>query len=281
MNDYYEEDIQKLKKSYFILTLIFASVEIFIIIFTLFKINNKTKFIKTLKIFLIFILINDITIIAIYSIVSLDILKDIIVSALYSLQTYFIMSFINYMSTYPNNIKRKNINEKLILIRNYLFLFILIFPYGNIPSLKDINIPTITFITTDKLFNVVQNLFLLIVIFILYKNINKKFEYTLSVLVKETRTSRRKIFQFIAGIPLSILILFGIFILIKVFIIINKIQIIFFYGNLILSIIEISIKCYIFIIFEIILFELHKINNLKEKQKIKNIFFDEIEVVNT
>ena len=280
MNDY-EEDIQKLKKSYFILTLIFASFEIFIIIFTLFKINNKTKFIKTLKIFLIFILINDITIIAIYSIVSLDILKDIIVSALYSLQTYFIMSFINYMSTYPNNIKRKNINEKLILIRNYLFLFILIFPYGNIPSLKDINIPTITFITTDKLINVVQNLLLLIVIFILYKNINKKFEYTLSVLVKETRTSRRKIFQFIAGIPLSILILFGIFILIKVFIIINTIQIIFFYGNLILSIIEISIKCYIFIIFEIILFELHKINNLKEKQKIKNIFFDEIEVVNT
>ena len=281
MNDYYEEDIQKLKKSYFILTLIFASVEIFIIIFTLFKINNKTKFIKTLKIFLIFILINDITIIAIYSIVSLDILKDIIVSALYSLQTYFIMSFINYMSTYPNNIKRKNINEKLIIIRNYLFLFILIFPYGNIPSLKDINIPTITFITTDKLINVVQNLLLLIVIFLLYKNINKKFEYTLSVLVKETRTSRRKIFQFIAGIPLSILILFGIFILIKVFIIINKNQIIFFYGNLILSIIEISIKCYIFIIFEIILFELHKINNLKEKQKIKNIFFDEIEVVNT
>ena len=281
MNDYYEEDIQKLKKFYFILTLIFASVEIFIIIFTLFKINNKTKFIKTLKIFLIFILINDITIIAIYSIVSLDILKDIIVSALYSLQTYFIMSFINYMSTYPNNIKRKNINEKLILIRNYLFLFILIFPYGNIPSLKDINIPTITLITTDKLINVVQNLLLLIVIFILYKNINKKFEYTLSVLVKETRTSRRKIFQFIAGIPLSILILFGIFILIKIYIIINKIQIIFFYGNLILSIIEISIKCYIFIIFEIILFELHKINNLKEKQKIKNIYFDEIEVVNT
>ena len=281
MNDYYEEDIQKLKKSYFILTLIFASVEIFIIIFTLFKINNKTKFIKTLKIFLIFILINDITIIAIYSIVSLDILKDIIVSALYSLQTYFIMSFINYMSTYPNNIKRKNINEKLIIIRNYLFLFILIFPYENILSLKDINIPTITFITTDKLINVIQNLLLLIVIFILYKNINKKFEYTLSVLVKETRTSRRKIFQFIAGIPLSILILFGIFILIKVFIIINKNQIIFFYGNLILSIIEISIKCYIFIIFEIILFELHKINNLKEKQKIKNIFFDEIEVVNT
>ena len=73
------------------------------------------------------------------------------------------MSFINYMSSYPNNIKRKNINEKLIIIRNYLFLFILIFPYGNILSLKDINIPTITFITTDKLINVVQNLLLLII----------------------------------------------------------------------------------------------------------------------
>lgn len=250
-----------------ILTVLFAIVDFIIIIFSLFNKNFKNKKIYLLKYKLFALFIIDISIRILYvnkyyEVKSLFI--EFLFSVLISIQFFLILSFLEQVYNNTKLTKKGQFFSKLN--KNYICIVFLIvtFPYEKFSSSKK----------NSVLF---QSVIIIYCIYVLYIRIKNKINKIFQNIIKQTSIHNKNIYLFLLGSPVSCLILFLSYYILRILFlyILNPEFIV--YENITLKVIKDSSKYFLFFILEIILYLLSKnnrkeelIDDCKEKNDIKN-----------
>ena len=283
MYDYLSENIDKksiisYEKSNIILTLFSSILVFFLIIISLLNFNSKNKLIITLKSKLIKLFILDIIIRLLYIInyFSINAYKEIIISVLTTSQFYYILSFIDQILYNYKESQLKLSKEKNKRIQLCLLFFFLTFSYEKLSFSFPISLSLQ--LSFNKIILIIKSICIIICLFKLYKFLKKKVIHIGNYLIKVTNKKTKSIL-FIMGSPISCLFLFTSFYFSNIIFTFIKSPLIYIYGNIVLNIIKDSSKFFIFILCEIIIYNLNKIKMKKElenkyiqKKKIQLIY---------
>lgn len=274
MFEYLSENIEKqsinsFKNSGFILTFLFSFLDFSLIIISLLNFNSKNKLIIALKSKLIKIFTLDIIIRLLYIIKYFDasIYKEIILSVMTTCQFYLIILFIdqiiNINKSSPLKIsKNKNQRKKLCLL-----FFFLTFPYEKFLFKFSISLDLQLLI--NKIILIIRCICILTCLFKFYKLFKKKIIEIGKYLIKETHKKKR-IFLFIIGSPTSCLFLLTSNYILNIIFTLFGSPIMYIYRSILLNIIKDTFKFFIFLLGEIIMYNLNKI---KMKKELENKYF--------
>lgn len=264
--------INELKENYesanVILTLLFAVIDFIIIIFSLFNLGSKNKKIYLLKYKLVALFIIDIILKILYTNKYFKInslYKEVFFQALISIQFHLILSFLEqgYNATRISNKGNtpKKWNSKFLCI----IFSIVTFPYDKFSS-------------SEKEICLIQSLILIYGAFVLYSKLKNKIIKIVQNILKQTMPQDKNMFLCILGSPLPCLMLFVTYYILRIiFLSINN-QDSIIYANIILKIIKVSSKYFLFFILEVLLYILSQnkvekeylAQDSEENKKIKN-----------
>ena len=263
---------QELEENYefaeIILTLLFAGLDLIIIIISLINLKSKNKNIYLMKYKLFSLFIVDIFLRILYSINYYNIkpiFKEFILSFLVCLQFFLILTFLEQAYN-DTKLHKKGKFYNILKPSHLCFIFFLVsFPYNKFTSSKI----EICFL---------QSLIIIYCILVLYSRLKNKIIKIAENLKIQTNKLDRKLFTFILGSPpLCLLFFISYYILRIIFLFIENPESII-YANIILIIIKDSSKYFMFLILEIMLYVLsqskmekeHFMDYIEETKEIKN-----------
>lgn len=256
MEEYLDREfIENYESADIILTLLFAFVDIIIILFSLFNLSSKNQKIYFLKyklfsLFIIDILLRILYVKKYYKENSL--FKEFLFSFLISIQFFLILSFLE-QAYYDTKITKKGKFFKKLNIKFICILFLIItFPYDK-------------FSAFPKEICFFQSLIIIYSIFILYSRIKNKIIKIVQNIITQTTLQDKNIFLCVLGSPLPCLIFFIVYYILKILFLNLENPDFIIYANITLKIIKDSSKYFLFFILEIILYIISENKIKKEK----------------
>ena len=281
MNEKYldKASLTSYERSDIFINIFFAILDSIFIVFSLLNIKSTVKKISQLKKNIIKVFIIDIIIRILYSkkYNAWNIYKEFLLS-IFNTSLFYLVISIFYLVLYIQNMSSlKQSQEFKQRVRLSLIFFFSTFSYYKIPFISS-NSFINRFI---KVFHVLQCILIIIIIFKFQEEIKSKITKIANNFIKETK-SKKNLYLIILGSPLSCLILFTIYFIIKIItIIFIKSPRYIVYIRIILNIINETCKYFCFLICEAIIYVANQIIIIKE-QKIKknyNYYIEETEEI--
>lgn len=256
MDEYIERQfIENYENADIILTLLFAIVDIIIILFSLFNLSSKNQKIYLLKYKLFSVFIIDILLRILYVkkyYKEDSFFKECLFSVLISAQFFLILSFLE-QAYYDTRIIKKGKFFKKLNIRLTCILFLIItFPYNK-------------FTSSPKEICFFQSLIIIYSIFLLYSKLKNKVIKIVQNIINQTLLYDKHMFLCVLGSPLPCLIFFMTYYILRIFFLYLENPDLIIYANIILKIIKDSSKYFLFFILEIILYMMNENKMKKEK----------------
>ena len=260
MDEYFEQDlIETYESAETILTLLFAFIDVVIIICSLFNLNSKNKKIYLLKFKLIGLFLVDILLRIMYArkyhkLKSLY--NEIVFTFLKTYQFFLILSFFEQIFNDTRLNKKGKFYKKLSCKQLCITFSLVTFSYEK-------------FSNSQKEICLIQSLIIIYCIFVLYILLKKKIIKIMDNLVSQKEDKRKKTYLCILGSPLiSFLFYFSYYILRILFLTLESPDHII-YANIILKIIIDSSKYFLFSILELLLYVIG--NNKMQKEQYEAI----------
>ena len=268
MNEKYldKSSLTSYERSDIIITIFLAILDFIFIVISLLNIKSKIKSISQLKQNIIKVFIIDIIIRILYSkkYNAWNIYKEFLLSIFNTSLFYLVISFFYLVLYIPNMSSLKKSKEFNQRIRLSLIFFFSTFSYHKIPFISS-NSFINRFI---KIFHVLQCILIIYFLFKFQEEIKSKITKIGNNFINETN-AKKNLYLIILGSPLSCLILFTIYFIIKIItFIFIKSPIYIVYIRIILNIIKETCKYFCFFICEAIIYVANQIKISKE-QKIK------------
>ena len=259
MDDYlYGEFIENYESADIILTLIFALIDFIILLVSLFNLQSQNRKIFLLKNKLLSLFIIDIVLRVLYAknnnkIKSL--FKECFFSALSVIQFLLILSFLE--QAYKDTKKKKKFYKALKKKHLCVIFLIVTFPYEK-------------FSYSQKEICFIQCLIIIYCIFVLYSLLNKKLIKIVKQILNRVTVHDKNIFLCILGSPLTCLILFISYYILRIIFLSVENPDFIIYSNIILKIIKECSKYFLFFILEILVYIVSE--NKIEKEQFCNDF---------
>jgi hypothetical protein len=266
VNDYEKADI--------ILSLFFSVLDFIVIMITRILFNSNHKEISNLCYQLVGIFFVDI-IIRLYHIFLLQ--KNN--SSVFVKETILIIFCADFfyltLSLFVQVSKMLKIKEKIDIVLPCLFYVLCFFGYDKIISFNPITIHSVT-ISFGSLLLLTQSLFCIIFLYYVLDMVTPMINSIVKIIAQGHKTWNQ-IHKFILGAPISILILFVIHYLIKIFLLFFDSPMVLFYGTIASNIFKNGAKYFVLFSCEIILYA---ISDLVIQESTKKNDAEEIQVMN-
>ena len=260
MDEYFEQDlIETYESAETILTLLFAFIDVVIIICSLFNLNSKNQKIYLLKFKLFGLFLVDILLRIMYArkyhkLKSLY--NEIVFTFLKTYQFFLILSFFEQIFNDTRLNKKGKFYKKLSCKQICITFSLVTFSYEK-------------FSNSQKEICLIQSLIIIYCIFVLYILLKKKIIKIMDNLVSRKEDKRKKTYLCILGSPLiSFIFYFSYYILRILFLTLESPEHII-YANIILKIIIDSSKYFLFSILELLLYVIA--NNKMQKEQYEAI----------
>jgi len=277
-----KESISSYENSDIIITLIFAMIDLIIIIISLLNLKSHNYNILKLKKKIIKLFIIDIIIRILYTrkYNKWTIYKEILLTVLNTSQFYLIISFFDEILYDSKVSKLKKSNDKAKRVKLCILFFIFTFSYE-----KMTYPPSVTYyfyIKINKLILLLECFIILYCIYKIYKELKIKIIEIGNNIINQSQKKKR-IYLIIIGSPLSSLTLFMIYYILTLCFLFIKKPVFLIYANIVLNIIMNSAKLFTFFICEAIIYVLNEINVEKENERIKKNkrYIDEVDIFNS
>ena len=268
------QTINDYEKAEVILSVFFSIFDFIIIILTLTIFYSNNKEITNLCYQLIGIFFVDI-IIRLYHVFLLQknnsniFLKQIILCVFCADLFYLTLSLFAQVA------KMLKIKEKIDIVLPCLLYVLCFFGYDKIISFNPISIQSIT-ISFGSLILLTQSLFCIIFFYYVIDMITPSINSIVKIIAQGHKTWNQ-LHKFILGAPISILLLFIIHYLLKIFLLFLDSPMVLFYGTIATNIFKNGAKYFVLFSCEIILYAM---SNLVIKETIKKNDSEEIQVMN-
>ena len=260
MDEYFEQDlIETYESAETILTLLFAFIDVVIIICSLFNLNSKNQKIYLLKFKLFGLFLVDILLRIMYArkyhkLKSLY--NEIVFTFLKTYQFFLILSFFEQIFNDTRLNKKGKFYKKLSCKQICITFSLVTFSYEK-------------FSNSQKEICLIQSLIIIYCIFVLYTRLRNKIIKIVDNLVSQKEDRRKKTYLCILGSPLiSFIFYFSYYILRILFLTLESPDHII-YANIILKIIIDSSKYFLFSILELLLYVIA--NNKMQKEQYEAI----------
>ena len=260
MDEYFEQDlIETYESAETILTLLFAFIDVVIIICSLFNLNSKNQKIYLLKFKLFGLFLVDILLRIMYArkyhkLKSLY--NEIVFTFLKTYQFFLILSFFEQIFNDTRLNKKGKFYKKLSCKQLCITFSLVSFSYEK-------------FSNSQKEICLIQSLIIIYCIFVLYTRLRNKIIKIVDNLVSQKEDRRKKTYLCILGSPLiSFIFYFSYYILRILFLTLENPDHII-YANIILKIIIDSSKYFLFSILELLLYVIG--NKKKQKEQYEEI----------
>ena len=260
MDEYFEQDlIETYESAETILTLLFAFIDVVIIICSLFNLNSKNQKIYLLKFKLFGLFLVDILLRIMYArkyhkLKSLY--NEIVFTFLKTYQFFLILSFFEQIFNDTRLNKKGKFYKKLSCKQICITFSLVTFSYEK-------------FSNSQKEICLIQSLIIIYCIFVLYTRLRNKIIKIVDNLVSQNEDRRKKTYLCILGSPLiSFIFYFSYYILRILFLTLESPDHII-YANIILKIIIDSSKYFLFSILELLLYVIA--NNKMQKEQYEAI----------
>ena len=269
MDEYLDRDfIENYENADIILTLLFAFVDIIIILFSIFNLSSKNQKIYFLKYKLFSLFIIDILLRILYVkkyYKEKSFFKECLFSSLMSAQFFLILSFLEQAYYDTRIIKKGKIYKKLNIKFICISFSIITFPYDK-------------FASSQKGICFFQSIIIIYSIFVLYSRLKNKIIKIVQNIINQTKLQDKNIFFCVLGSPLPCLIFFITYYVLRILFLFLENPDFIIYANIILKIIKDSSKYFLFFILEIILFIIS--DNKMKKEKLSFDFEEKNETSN-
>jgi hypothetical protein len=260
MDEYFEQElIETYENAETILTLLFAFIDLIIIIFSLFNLKSKNKKIYLLKYKLFGLFLVDILLRIMYArkyhkLKSLY--NEIVFTFLKTYQFFLILSFFEQIFNDTRLNKKGKFYKKLSCKQLCITFSLVTFSYEK-------------FSNSQKEICLIQSLIIIYCIFVLYTRLRNKIIKNVDNLVSQKEDQRKKTYLCILGSPfISFIFYFSYYILRILFLTLESPEHII-YANIILKIIIDSSKYFLFSILELLLYVIG--NNKMQKEQYEEI----------
>ena len=274
------ESITSYENSDIILTILFAILDLIVIIISLLTLKSKSRNIVKLKSKLMKLFVIDIIIRILYTrrYNQWNVYQEILITILNTSQFYLIISFLDEILYTPTTSKLKKSNDKYKRVKFCIIFFIFTFSYDKIAFSDEITY--YLYFKINKLIYLLQCFIILYFLYALYKELKIKIFEIVNNIISE---SQRKyiICRFVIGSPQSCLTLFMIYYILAILFLFIRRHVFLIYANILLNIIKNSSKVFVFFICEAIIYILNKIKVEKEKERAKQnkSYMDEIDII--
>jgi hypothetical protein len=260
MDEYFEQElIETYESAETILTLLFAFIDVVIIICSLFNLNSKNKKIYLLKYKLFGLFLVDIFLRIMYANKYhklKSVYNEIIFTFLKTYQFFLILSFFEQIFNDTRLNKKGKFYKKLSCKQLCITFSLVTFSYEK-------------FSNSQKEICLIQSLIIIYCIFVLYTRLRNKIIKIVDNLVSQKEDRRKKTYLCILGSPLiSFIFYFSYYILRILFLTLENPDHII-YANIILKIIIDSSKYFLFSILELLLYVIA--NNKMQKEQYEAI----------
>ena len=274
------ESISSYENSEIILTILFAILDLIVIIISLLTLKSKSRNIVKLKSKLMKLFVIDIIIRILYTrrYNQWNVYKEVLMTLLNTCQFYLIISFLDEILYNQATSKLTKDNDKYKRVKFCIIFFIFTFSYDKI--IFSDKITYYLYIKINKLIYLLQSFIILYYLYSLYNELKRKICEIVNNIISE---SQRKyiICRFVIGSPQSCLTLFMIYYILSILFLFIKRHVILIYANILLNIIKNTSKVFVFFICEAIIYLLNKIKVEKEIERAKQnkSYIDEIDVI--
>ncbi len=268
------ETINDYKKAEIILSIFFSIFDFIIIVLTLTMFYSNNKDITNLCYQLIGIFFVDI-IIRLYYIYllqtnnSIVFLKEIILCIFRADLFYLTLSLFIQVS------KVLKIKEKIDIVLPCTLYVLCFFCYDKIISFNPITVNSVT-ISFGSLILLTQSIFCIIFLYYVLDMVTPSIN-SMAKIIAQGHKTWNQVHKFISGAPLSIMLLFIIHYLIKIFILFFDSPMILLYGTIATNIFKNGAKYFVLFSCEIILYA---ISDLVNQETTKKYYSEEVQVMN-
>ena len=278
-----KQSIKSYENSNIIMTILFCIIDLIIIIVSSLNLKTRNKKIseiksKVLKVFMFDIIIR---IISTGKFNSKNLFIEVLLSVMNTSQFYLIISFLDQVLYNPKLTKFQQSNVRSRQIKLCILFFFITFSYEKLPLQgfsKYMNFPV------HRLILFLQSSCVLFCIYKLYGDLKKKITDIANNIKVETTDNHQKYlirsYLFIIGSPLSCLVLFIFYYIVKIIFLFILKPVFALYASILVNILGNTSKYFTFLVCQIIIYVLNKISNEKEKRKQKQSFMEEVEIIN-
>ena len=278
-----KQSIKSYENSNIIMTILFCIIDLIIIIVSSLNLKTRNKKIseiksKVLKVFMFDIIIR---IISTGKFKSKNLFIEVLLSVMNTSQFYLIISFLDQVLYNPKLTKFQQSNVRSRQIKLCILFFFITFSYEKLPLQgfsKYMNFPV------HRLILFLQSSCVLFCIYKLYGDLKKKITDIANNIKVETTDNHQKYlirsYLFIIGSPLSCLVLFIFYYIVKIIFLFILKPVFALYASILVNILGNTSKYFTFLVCQIIIYVLNKISNEKEKRKQKQSFLEEVEIIN-
>ena len=278
-----QESIKSYETADIIITIIFASFDIILILLSLWILKSKNKKISFLKQKVIRVFLIDIIIRILYTrqYFKWNIYKELLFALMNTSQFYLIISFLDIAGYTPNISKLKKTNDKIKRVKLCLFFFLLSISYENFTYPANIIFIVENLkIDISRIIILIELLFILSFVYRLYKIYKEKIREIGNIVINEF--GRNVISLLIVGSPQTLIYFFSFYYTLKILFLLIKNPVILLYANIALIIFKEGCKYLAFSLVEAIIYSLSKINADREKkaQKEHKNYIDEYDIIN-
>jgi hypothetical protein len=260
MDEYFEKElIETYESAEIILTLLFAFIDLVIIICSLFNLKSKNQKIYLLKYKLFGLFLVDILLRILYAKkyhkVN-SVYNEIVFSFLKTYQFFLILSFFEQIFNDTRLNKKGKFYKKLSCKQLCITFSLVTFSYEK-------------FSKSQKEICLIQSLIIIYCIFVLYIRLRNKIIKIVDNLVSQKTNQRKKTYLCILGSPFICFIFYFTYYILKILFLTLESQEHIIYANIILKIIIDSSKYFLFSILELLLYVIG--NNKMQKEQYEEI----------
>jgi hypothetical protein len=256
MDEYFEQElIETYENAETILTLLFAFIDLIIIIFSLFNLKSKNKKIYLLKYKLFGLFLVDIVLRILYAKKYHKInsvYNEIVFSFLKTFQFFLILSFLEQIFNDTRLNKKGKFYKKLSCKQLCITFSLVIFSYEK-------------FSNSHKDICLIQSLIIIYCIFVLYTRLRNKIIKIVDNLASQKTNRRQNTYLFILGSPFICFIFYLTYYILKILFLTLENPDHIIYANIILKIIIDSSKYFLFSILELLLYVIDNKKMQKEQ----------------
>ena len=255
MDEYFEQLIETYENAETILTLLFAFIDLTIIIFSLFNLKSKNKKIYLLKYKLFGLFLVDIVLRILYAKKYHKInsvYNEIVFSFLKTFQFFLILSFLEQIFNDTRLNKKGKFYKKLSCKQLCITFSLVIFSYEK-------------FSNSHKDICLIQSLIIIYCIFVLYTRLRNKIIKIVDNLASQKTNRRQNTYLCILGSPFICFIFYLTYYILKILFLTLENPDHIIYANIILKIIIDSSKYFLFSILELLLYVIDNKKMQKEK----------------
>ena len=249
------ESIESYEKSDVIINIFFGILDLILIVMSFLNLKAETGNILILNHKLIKLFLIDVIIRILYTRRYNDrsLIKEVFLNSMNSIQFYLIISFLSLsLKTFTKSLTKRKI------VQICAFFFLITFSYDKL-ALSSYSSPNLFIILMNKTLSLIQFLSILYCLYKLYSGLKKNINNIGKDLMGNSQILN-KILKFILGSPTSCYILYTLYYLLKIIVIfvINPVFVI--YINILINIIKETSKYFLFVICQMIIFQLNLVN---------------------